>query len=421
MALRAYEGREPYIFISYAHKDMAKVLPIIEGLAEKGFRIWYDAGIEAGTEWPEYIAEHLENCAAFVAFISEAAIASKNCRREINFAIDLDKEPLAIYLEEVKLTAGMRMQLGTLQAMFYYRHPSLTSFVDSLAEAKSLQGCSATGILNTASASGKNADIFNQFLTQSNAKTGAGAFSALSGTTKPANTVTAPTSGELPVIHGKNEVTAEVAKWSEEGIEFYDDGDYPKAFPLLLKAAEGGDMDAQFYLGCCYDFGRGTAVDHYAAFRWYKAAAEQGDEYAQNNLGYCYYNGEGVAKDLVEAAKWYRASANQGHTSAEYSIGRCYVNGEGVPQDYAEGAKWYRRAAEKGDEDAQFGLGNRYQYGEGVAKDVYEAFKWCALTTSARVRPTTPPKRLNGIKRRQSRVTAVRSSISASAIRTATV
>ena len=59
MALRAYEGREPYIFISYAHKDMAKVLPIIEGLAEKGFRIWYDAGIEAGTEWPEYIAEHL--------------------------------------------------------------------------------------------------------------------------------------------------------------------------------------------------------------------------------------------------------------------------------------------------------------------------------------------------------------------------
>ena len=30
-------------------------------MADYGFRIWYDEGIEAGTEWPEYIAEHLEN------------------------------------------------------------------------------------------------------------------------------------------------------------------------------------------------------------------------------------------------------------------------------------------------------------------------------------------------------------------------
>ena len=210
MALRAYEGNEAYIFISYAHKDAAKVMPIIEGLADKGFRIWYDAGIEAGSEWPEYIAEHLEGCSAFIAFISEAAIASKNCRREINFAIDLDKEPLAIYLEEVKLTAGMRMQLGTLQAMFYYRHPNLTSFVDSLAEAKNIQGCSASGILNTATAQNKNADLFNAFLSQTNSKTS-------STSTFGAGTVSVPSAasaGELPVILGKNEVSDEIARLS---------------------------------------------------------------------------------------------------------------------------------------------------------------------------------------------------------------
>ena len=59
MAIAMYNGNEPYIFISYAHKNSDVVLPIIEALADNGFRVWYDAGIEAGTEWPEYVAEKL--------------------------------------------------------------------------------------------------------------------------------------------------------------------------------------------------------------------------------------------------------------------------------------------------------------------------------------------------------------------------
>lgn len=62
---RAYEGNEPYIFVSYAHKDSNHVLPIITSLQAQGFRVWYDAGIEAGTEWPEYIAGRLDGCAVF--------------------------------------------------------------------------------------------------------------------------------------------------------------------------------------------------------------------------------------------------------------------------------------------------------------------------------------------------------------------
>ena len=66
----AYEGQEPYIFISYAHKDSNTVLPIIQGLQERGFRVWYDAGIEIGTEWPQYIATHLKHCHSCLAFVS---------------------------------------------------------------------------------------------------------------------------------------------------------------------------------------------------------------------------------------------------------------------------------------------------------------------------------------------------------------
>ena len=58
--LRPYEGTLPYLFVSYAHANDAAVLEIISTLQARGFRVWYDEGIEAGSEWPESIASHLE-------------------------------------------------------------------------------------------------------------------------------------------------------------------------------------------------------------------------------------------------------------------------------------------------------------------------------------------------------------------------
>ena len=136
-----YEGREPYIFISYAHKDSDVVMPIIEAMADYGFRIWYDEGIEAGTEWPEYIAEHLENAGAVIAFLSDASLGSINCRQEINEAINMQKDLLAIHLREVKLTPGMRMRLSLIQAMFMYRHKDMDSFYGALFKAQILAPC----------------------------------------------------------------------------------------------------------------------------------------------------------------------------------------------------------------------------------------------------------------------------------------
>lgn len=48
--MEVYSGNEPYIFVSYAHKDSQIVVPILEQMQSAGFRFWYDKGIEAGTE-----------------------------------------------------------------------------------------------------------------------------------------------------------------------------------------------------------------------------------------------------------------------------------------------------------------------------------------------------------------------------------
>ena len=54
-----YEGDDSYIFVSYCHKDKERVYPVISELYSRGCRIWYDDGIDPGTEWPEVIAQHL--------------------------------------------------------------------------------------------------------------------------------------------------------------------------------------------------------------------------------------------------------------------------------------------------------------------------------------------------------------------------
>ena len=86
-----YEGREPYIFVSYSHRDSGTVLPVVRGLYEDKYRVWYDEGIAPGSEWPHNIAVHLENAAVVAAFISDNSKASINCENEIVRAAELGK------------------------------------------------------------------------------------------------------------------------------------------------------------------------------------------------------------------------------------------------------------------------------------------------------------------------------------------
>ena len=139
--MQCYEGKENYIFISYAHKDSDRVLPVIKALNDASFRVWYDAGIEAGSEWPENVAEHLCGSAVTLIFLSKNALESHNCVREIHFAISEKKDILVIYLEDVQLTAGMRMQLGPLQALFRNRYATEKEFLKALLTAKIVKPC----------------------------------------------------------------------------------------------------------------------------------------------------------------------------------------------------------------------------------------------------------------------------------------
>jgi hypothetical protein len=116
----AYKGTKPYIFISYAHDDMSDVFKIIDKLNEKGYRIWYDEGIEPGNEWPESVGSAILKCSQFIVFMSSSAAKSRNVRNEINLAYNEQKDWMVVMMEKARLSGGMKLQLGTVQYINKY-------------------------------------------------------------------------------------------------------------------------------------------------------------------------------------------------------------------------------------------------------------------------------------------------------------
>ena len=113
---------KPYVFISYSHRDSDRVLEIMNRMLQEGFNVWYDGGIDPGTEWDENIAYHVNNCSYFIAFVSDGYIGSKNCKDELNYSRDLDKEQLLVYLDDVNLPSGMAMRMNRIQAIYWNKY-----------------------------------------------------------------------------------------------------------------------------------------------------------------------------------------------------------------------------------------------------------------------------------------------------------
>ena len=126
-------GDRPYIFVSYAHKDSAVVLPAIKALQDCGYPIWYDAGIRPGTTWSDYIADHVRNAALVIAFMSKNAIASQHCQSEIRYAFNNGRPMLTVRLDQSELPSGLDMQLSQWQMFPAHRYDGDT-YLTKLAE-----------------------------------------------------------------------------------------------------------------------------------------------------------------------------------------------------------------------------------------------------------------------------------------------
>ena len=96
----AYNGDEPYLFVSYSHRDSAKVYPILDALYDKKYRLWYDESCENGNDFREELRHRIEKAEAMILFVSAASMASPFCGMEIIVARENGKRLYPIYLED---------------------------------------------------------------------------------------------------------------------------------------------------------------------------------------------------------------------------------------------------------------------------------------------------------------------------------
>ena len=118
----AYQGNEPYIFVSYAHDDAAYVYPEIVHLRDQGFNIWYDEGIRPGASWRDEVALALTQCKLFLFFASPRSVASTNCLKEVNFSLSRERKIIVVHLEKTQLPIGLELSLSDMQAILREDH-----------------------------------------------------------------------------------------------------------------------------------------------------------------------------------------------------------------------------------------------------------------------------------------------------------
>ena len=140
-SLAPYRGKEPFIFISYSHRNADQAAEIISNLNRAGFRVWYDEGLIPGREWDENIARIIMGCSFFVALLTKEYLASSNCKDELNYARDKDKPMVLVYLEEVSLPAGMELRLGRLFAVHRKQYARDEAFYAKICAADGIARC----------------------------------------------------------------------------------------------------------------------------------------------------------------------------------------------------------------------------------------------------------------------------------------
>jgi TPR repeat protein len=149
----------------------------------------------------------------------------------------------------------------------------------------------------------------------------------------------------------------------------------------LKKAADGDYSRAQVALGYRYSTGdmslsedgmRPVPPDVEKAMFWFQKAADLGDTGGYIALGDAFWGGQGVDRNAEKALTWYQKAAARGDAGGQLGVGTVYE--WGPDKDLTKAASWYRKAADQGEDRATINLARLYHNGQGVQQDHHAEF-----------------------------------------------
>ena len=109
------EQSKSKIFISYSHRDTAKVYPILDKLHDRKYRIWYDESCETGNDFRDELKKKIQECIGVILFVSESSMNSPFCGMEILCAKENNKRIFPVYLgDDVDVPPAFQIFLANL-------------------------------------------------------------------------------------------------------------------------------------------------------------------------------------------------------------------------------------------------------------------------------------------------------------------
>ncbi len=108
----AYTGNEPYLFVSYSHRDIEKVYKILDALYDRKYRLWYDESCETGNDFRDELRKRIVESEAVLLFVSESSMQSPFCGMEIIVARENNKKLYPVYLDNAPVPPAFQILLS---------------------------------------------------------------------------------------------------------------------------------------------------------------------------------------------------------------------------------------------------------------------------------------------------------------------
>jgi tetratricopeptide (TPR) repeat protein len=182
---------------------------------------------------------------------------------------------------------------------------------------------------------------------------------------------------------------------NKESKALLDSGKYQEAEPILRKAAELGNGEAQYNLG--YLLQSGTLGDKKPkeAIEWFKKSSDNNFNDGHYAMMMAYGNGDGVEQNSEKAFNYAMKCAENNDPTCMWNVVNCFVTGNGVKQNIPKFKEWILRLAklENPENLTQSGyitssrleLAHFYKDGKYFDKDLYQSYLWYLIYNEYKV------------------------------------
>lgn len=117
------------VFLSYKRDDRVRAREIAELLEKQGTSVWWDAELQAGTDFRAEIENQLKRSSSVVALVSPQYLSSNLVEREIEFAKAQNKKIVPVFLSQEKVSASrsaLAQSIASLQSFEWNETPEGT-------------------------------------------------------------------------------------------------------------------------------------------------------------------------------------------------------------------------------------------------------------------------------------------------------